>query len=222
MHLGQRRLLQLLPIDYEFHFTQTAVTRGWFQGDGMVAAQSPKEKLEEIQKVRGGSIWNSMSGGERERLIRSMGIDALKEDGFYSVSGQTYIHAYDPATNTFAMVRSYNPLAGVDSVEDVDRAAIKEYLLSLQGQMNSTTDNINTIKIKKQDENGNLVTSEVNCSGDCNKKIVLVIPEDPQLQTVFDEIIAEMGTDVDFDIQPGYGSVFEEPAAGGGTAEGEE
>lgn len=215
------KLLQLLPISFEFHFTQTAVTKGWLQGDGTASGSTPQQKLEKIQSTRGDSVWNAATGSEREKLIRSMGIDQLKSEGYYGVSGQTYIHAYDPATNTFVMIRSYNPLASVDSVADVDREAIKKYLENLQGQMVSNTDNMHTIKIKKTDENGNLVTSEINCSGESTKKVIVVIPEDPGLKEIFEQIVAEMGSKVDFEFQSSYGEVFTDTSEGTST-EGED
>lgn len=212
------KLIQLLPIPFEFHFTQTAVTKGWLQGDGTASGSTPQQKLENIVSTRGDSVWNAATGSEREKLIRSMGIDSLKDEGYYGVSGQTYIHAYDSSTNTFAMIRSYNPLASVDSVSDVDKAEIRKYLENLQGQMVSNTDNIHTIKIKKQDANGNLKTEEVNCSGANVKKVIVVIPEDEGLQEIFSQVISEMGSSVQFEIQPGYGKVFtatETPATEG-------
>lgn len=212
------KLLQLLPIPFEFHFTQTAVTRGWMQGDGSAVAGTPAVKLDKMASVRGDSVWNAASGSEREKLIRSMGITSLKDDGYFGVSGQTYVHAYDPGTNTFAMIRSYNPLASVDSVEAVDKAAIRQYLEKLQGQMVSTTDNIQTIKLKKPDSNGNLKTSEVNCAGANTKKIIVVIPQDEGLDTIFNDIINEMGPSVSFEILPAYGKVFTEPPATAPTA----
>lgn len=202
------RLLQLLPIPVELHLTQTAVTKAWMDGDGMESGFTPQEKVEKMMAARGDSIWNAATGSEREKLIRNMGITSLKDEGYYGVSGQTYIHAYDPATNTFVMVRSYNPLAYCDSVEKVNKEEIKKYLENLQSQMMSNTDNIHTIKVKKQDANGNLVTSEVNCSGENTKKVIVVIPEDEGLKAVFDEVLAEMGGSVQFEITPGYGDVF--------------
>lgn len=202
------KLLQLLPIPFEFHFTQTAVTKGWMQGDGTASGGSPAQTLENIVNTRGDSVWNAATGSEREKLIRNMGITSLKSEGYYGVSGQTYIQAYDTATNTFAMVRSYNPLASVDSVAEVDKGKIRKYLETLQGQIVSTTDNINTIKIKKKDANGNLKAEEVNCAGANTKRVIVVIPEDEGLQEIFTQVISEMGTSVQFEILPSYGKVF--------------
>jgi len=216
------KLLQLLPISFEFHFTQTAVTKGWLQGDSTATGITPQEKLETIVSTRGDSVWNAATGSEREKMIRSMGIDSLKDEGYYGVSGQTYIHAYDSATNTFVMVRSYNPLSSADSVSNVDKAKIQEYLKNLEGQIVSTTDNIHTIKVKKQDANGNLKTEELNCSGANTKKVIVVIPEDEGLKAVFDQVISEMGSNVQFEIQPGYGKVFTNTKTETTTTEGDD
>ena len=215
------KLLQLLPISMEFHFTQKAVTKAWMQGE-VIAKESTVEK--KVQKLleKGESVWNLLSPSEREKLIRKMGITDLTDNGYCTVSGQTYIHAYDPATNTFAMVRSYNPLAYADSVENVNRDEIRKYLDTLRAQMESTTDNLTAIKIKKYDENGNLVTSEVSCAGPSNQKVVVVIPEDEGLKAVFEEILAEMGGTVQFEILPGYGDVFVDPEPAVPEVEGSE
>ena len=67
---------------------------------------------------------------------------------------------------------------------------------------------IQKIKIKKTDANGNIVTEEVECKGAKNKKVVVVIPQDEGLKEIFEEEAKELGSDVVFDFQPGYGSVF--------------
>lgn len=206
------RLLQLLPIKAEFHVTQRAVTRGWMQGDKSASGATAKEKLEKAVKERGDSIWNTATGSEREKLIRSMGVDALKEEGYYGVSGETVIHAYKilDGKQTFTMIRSYNPLAYCDSVETVDKAAIKKYLEEITGQLENATRNKHTIKLKKKDANGNLINDEVNCTGDATLELILVIPEDQGLDVIFEEIIAGLNTPVDIDLQPRYGKVFSE------------
>ena len=215
------KLLQLLPIPVEFHITQKAVTKAWMQGELIAKEYTPAKQIEKLLK-NGESIWNTMSGSERERMIRKMGIQDLLDKKYTSVSGETYIHAYDKATNTFVMVRSYNPLAYADSVEEVDRAKIKEYLETLRAQMQSATDNIHTINLKEKDSNGNLVTSEVNCSGPSNQKVVVVIPQDEGLAEIFKQILDEMGGTVEFEILPGYGTVYETPKSADSTVQGDE
>ena len=89
--------------------------------------------------------------------------------------------------------------------------------------MNSATDNKQTIKIKKKDADGNLITSEVNCAGPKTKKIIVVIPEDPGLKEYYESLAAQLDGSVEFEFQPSYGTVFEQPAQTGDSgAEGEE
>lgn len=205
------KILQLLPVPIELHFTQTAVTKGWFQGDGTATTTTPEEQEKKLRE-KGDSIWNSMEKSEREKFIRKLAINTLKdEDGYSSVSGETYIHLYDKDTNTFAMIRSYNPLDYVTDPKDVDEAKVKEYLENLRGQMLSTTDNKVTIKIKAPDNNGNLKTSEVNCQGVSTKKIYVVIPEDEELKQIFTNAMSNMNTSgVEFEIMQNHGKVFKE------------
>lgn len=204
------KLLPLLPIDLEFHVTQKAVTKGWLHGDLGVSGDSPKEKIEKLkQEADGSSIWNSMSVSERTALIRSMGIEALKDDKFEPVSCETHIQAYDRVNNTFAMVVSSNRLYGLDSIEDIDKDQIRADIKNWAAQMNSATQGIQSIKIKTQDKYGNVTTSEVSCSGKANKRIILVIPQDEGLQAIYEEILTETGGyGVQFEIQPGYGKAF--------------
>lgn len=214
------RLLQLLPIKLEFHVTQTAVTKGWMQGDKSSTGMTAKEKIAE----RGDSLWNAATPSEREKLIRSMGIDYLKDDGYYAVSGENTIHAYKikDGQQTFTMIRSYNPLAHCDSVSQVDKKKIKEYLERIANDLESVTDNKQTIKVKKKDANGNLINSELNCSGSAKLEIILVIPQDLGLDKIINEIIATIKTDVTFVVQPDYGEVFKSPTAETTPTEGGE
>lgn len=200
------KLIQLIPIDIELHFTQTAVTTAWMQGDVDIP-DTPQAVVGE----RGESIWNDSTPSERERLIRTMGLTELKNDGYYSVSGSNYIHAYSPGEpQTFAVVRSYNPLADYESVDSVNMVELVERLEKISSQVESSTDNISTVRIKKPDANGNLKTEEVTCTGDENLKVILVIPEDPKLKEKFEEALKSVETDVEFEFLPGYGSVFQE------------
>lgn len=202
------KILQLLPVDLEFHITQSAVTKGWLHGDMSSGGNSPEERIKEIQE-KGNSIWNVATLDERVTLIRNMGITQLKDEGYYGVSGETYIQAYDPAANSFVLISSANPLYGLDSMSEVKKEDIKLNLSRLASQMKSATDNKTKIRIKKQDSNGNFVTEEKDCSATKNKKVIVVIPEDEGLKAIFETVAAELGSDVVFEFQPGYGKVFE-------------
>lgn len=209
------KLIQLLPIDIEFTITQSAVTRGWLHGDKSSAGASASDRISNLTS-KGDSLWNTATLDERVTLIRNMGIRQLKDEGYYGVSGQTYIQAYDPATNTFVLISSSNPLYGLDSMSDLSREDIKMNLERLAAQMNSATDNIQKIRIKKQDANGNSITEELECSGAKNKSVIVVIPEDEGLRAIFEEVAASLGSDVAFEFQPSYGSVFTSKKAEGG------
>lgn len=202
------KLLQLLPIDTEIHITQSAVTRGWNGGDGSATGNSAAALKDTVYTKDGNSLWNTASPRERTDLIRHMGIDELKDNGYYGVSGQTHIHAYNPETKTFAMIRSYNPMGNAKDITEVDKAKVKEYLKRLESEMLATTDNIHEIKIKKKDSNNNLVPEAVECSENDSKKIVLVIPEDPELKALMEEAIKDMGSSVEFELNPSYGNAL--------------
>lgn len=215
------KLLQLLPIDLEFHITQKAVTKAWMHGDVGVSAASPEQKVE-VMKEKGNSIWNSMTVSERVSMIRSMGIKDLQKDGYLSISSQTHVHAYDPSSKTFAMIASSNALYDVDSVEDVDRKKIKEDLERWAGQIKSSTMGIQSIKVKEQDQYGNVTTSLKDCSDATTRKVIVVIPEDEGLKAVYESVLSEIKTDVKFEIVPSYGTAFKTetettPAEGSGS-----
>lgn len=199
------RLLPLLPINIEYHITQSAVTLAWMQGDVEIP-----DTPEAVVNKRNDYLWNGENQNERERLVRNMGIKDLKEKGYYSVSGNSYVHAYNPDDpQTFAVVRSYNPLEGYNSVDAINPAELVARLEKISSQVESSMDNIHTVNIKKPDANGNLKTQEVNCDGDIKMKVILVIPEDEGLQKKMEEALKSVNTDVEFEFVTGYGTVFE-------------
>ncbi len=215
------KLLQLLPIKLEFHITQKARTKAWMLGDVGITAASSEEKVE-ILKEKGDSIWNTMEFSERVSMIRSMGITDLKNQGYLAVSSQTHVHAYDPATKTFAMIASSNALYGCDSIEDVSKEKIKEDLERWASQIKSSTLGIQSIKVKEQDRYGNVKTTLKDCTGAANRKVVVVIPEDEGLAAIYTEVMATVKTDVKFELVASYGKVFKEdkqtePTEGSGS-----
>ena len=217
------KLLQLLPIDFEFHFTQTAHTLGWMHGDKSGGSSAtPSKKLDDFEnnKKKGESVWNTMDGSERETMIRRMGISDMCDGGDYvRVSGETYFHAYSSKDNTLALVRSYNPLQYAESADKLDKAQIKSYLEKLQGQMLSNTDNRVTVKVKNQAADGSVTVDEINCIG-VKTKATIVVPQDEEVKKLFDEVLAEMNPKVTFEILPGYGYVYETEKNPAGSASG--
>lgn len=199
------KVIPLLPIDFEYEFRQTAITNGWLAGEATY-----KSEPEYIEDPLNNSIWVTATVSERSRLIRSMGIDDLLEEGYQKTSGLTDVQLYNPTKNEFVMIASMNPLYSpadeeTIEVEDINKDAVKESLERLCGKINSTTDGRDTVNTKIE-ENGNTTKKENSCINASNK-IVLVIPEDDGLQELFQEIINEMDTKgVTFELITSYGS----------------
>lgn len=205
----QVKLLPLLPINKTFTITQRAVTKGWLHGDGSSTGVTAIARIQSIRSAnKGDSLWNCVEGSERVDLIRHQGIEDLKQRGCSGVSLNSIIQCYDEKTNTFYTISSFNPLAYADSVDKVNRTKIKEDLVGVAGNLESATDNIKNIKVKESGANG-VTTRDVDCSGkERHMKAVIVIPEDEGLKEVYEEVIKQMSTDVEFEIVTAYGSVY--------------
>lgn len=211
------KLLQLLPVDLDFTITQSALTKGWLHGD-MTPGTGSGDVLAAMVK-NGESMWNSPENwGKIKKEMISQEVDNLKTGDYYGVSSQTYIHAYDPDTNTFAMVSAMNPLFGVDSIDQVDKEALKDALKTHAAQINSATDNMQSITIKKLDEHGNFQKVDYDCTAEKTKKVVIMIPEDEGLKELMEELATELGSDVQFEFKPVYGSVYVEEKKEGGES----
>lgn len=211
------KLLQLLPVDLDFTITQSALTKGWLHGD-MTPGTGSGDVLAAMVK-NGESMWNSPENwGKIKKEMISQEVDNLKSGDYYGVSSQTYIHAYDPDTNTFAMVSAMNPLFGVDSIDQVDKEALKDALKTHAAQINSATDNMQSITIKKLDEHGNFQKVDYDCTAEKTKKVVIMIPEDEGLKELMEELATELGSDVQFEFKPVYGSVYVEEKKEGGES----
>lgn len=211
------KLLQLLPVDLDFTITQSAITKGWLHGD-MTPGTGSGDILAAMVK-NGESMWNSPENwGKIKKEMISQEVDNLKTGDYYGVSSQTYIHAYDPDTNTFAMVSAINPLFGVDSIDEVDKEELKDALKTHASQINSATDNMQSITIKKLDEHGNFQKVDYDCTAEKTKKVVILIPEDEGLKELMEELVTELGSDVQFEFKPVYGSVYVEEKKEGGES----
>ena len=151
-------------------------------------------------------------------MIRSMGVTELKNQGYSAVSGMTHVQAYkeDGDTSTFVMVASSNALYGIDSIDKVDKEAIKNNLKYLQSQIKADTDNVTKVKIKKSSSSG-IKTEQVTCKS--NKKLVIqvAIPEDEGLKEIYEEQAKTLGGDVTFEFIPSYGTAFEKKTESGGN-----
>ena len=206
------KLIQLLPIDIEFTITQSARTLGWLHGDKTHnSAADVVQALKEDTTV-GKSVWNSQSVNDRNKTIRTLELDELKGKGYLGVSGETYIQAYHPGSNTFTFIALCNPVYGVDSVSKIDRDSVEDHIKRLVAQMNSSTDNRETITVKKMDGKGNVVTEKIECSGVSKvKKIVLIVPEDSGVKEYVQEVINSLKYGDMFEIKAAYGTGYKLP-----------
>lgn len=196
------KIIPLLPLDFSFHFNQTAVTHGWLSGE--VSFQSAEKYVEND------TLWTKSTISERSSLIRNMVIKDLVDDGYKKTSGLTDVQLYKPATNEFVMISSMNPLyspAGEAplTLDDLDADALKESIERICGKMKSTTDLVTTVTTKSE-KDGQTTKSTNNCSGASNK-IVLVIPEDEGLKEKIDEAISTANKrGVTIEVVPSYGN----------------
>lgn len=206
------KLLPLLPIDKTFTITQRAVTKGWLHGDGSSTGVSPMERISSLRNANNGaSIWNCSETSERVDLIRHQGVEDLKQKGYSGISGNNIVQCYDEKTNTFCTISSANPLAYADSVDEVNRAKIREDLERIAGNLESATDNTKTVNVKTSGTNGGVTTKDVACADrEKHLKAIVVIPEDKGLKEVYEEVLRQMNTDVEFEIMPAYGTVYTE------------
>ena len=206
------KLIQLLPIDIELSITQSAATKGWLHGDktSNSALDLVSQDSENANVLS--SVWNSQSINKRNEAIRHLELEKLKALGYKGISGETYIQAYDESTNTFAFVAISNPLYGVNSVSEIDRAAVEADIKRQVAQMMSSTDNRREVTIKETDANGNVVTRTVDCSQTAiNTKIVLIVPEDEGLKTYMENVIKELGYSDMYSVEAGYGTGYKLP-----------
>lgn len=210
------KIIALLPIDFEYEFTQTAITNGWLCGDSSYKSaedfvnseESGNKNAEEIgELVANNSIWNTATVSERSSLIRNLAIKDLQAEGYEKTSGLTDVQLYNKAKNEFVMIASMNPLysapdAETLTVSDIDEAAVKEGIERLCGKIASTTDGRTEIKTKKQADGK---TNTHDCTK-ASKKIILVIPEDEGLVGEVQAIINGVNTrGVTIELVPDYG-----------------
>lgn len=197
------KVIALLPLDFTFHFNQTAITHGWLAGE------SSYEKSEEVWK-QNNTLWTDSTVSERSSYIRHMGIKDMLDQGYSKTAGLTDVPLYNPTTNEFAMIASMNPLWSgkgepPKTIADLDDVALAESIERLCGKISSTTDGMNSVTTKTE-VNGTTNKTKHDCSGASNK-VVLVIPEDPGLKEKMNAIIANANTNgVKIEIVSGYGN----------------
>ena len=184
------KVIPLLPVNFKFHFNQTAITHGWLAGD--VSFQSLKKFNTEANET----LWTQSTVEERSNFIRHMVIKDMQDEGYKKTSGLTDVQLYSESEKEFVMISSMNPLWSADgetakTLSDIDDSSMQRQIERLCGKMKSTTDNIGEKVTVKTENNGG--KKEVNCSGAKNK-IVLVVPEDEGLKDKIEGIIAKSDT----------------------------
>ena len=87
----------------------------------------------------------------------------------------------------------------------------------IAAQINSATDNRQTVTIKVKDAKGNMTTKKVDCGKSAiNKKVVLIVPEDAGVKEYVQNIINESGYSSMFTVEAGYGTGYKKPEKEGG------
>ena len=199
------KVIPLLPINSKFHFTQSAITHGWFAGD-MEFKTKDKDKYEQNK-----SIWVESTVNERASFIRHMAIKDLEDDGYVQTKGLTDVQMFNKEKNEFVMISSMNPLWSAEgeppkTLDDLDDDAIRESLERLCGKMASTTDGLNKVKTKVNKSDGTTETKEENCTNAKNT-IYLVIPTDEGLEDRIRSIMDSADTrGVNIELIPSYGN----------------
>lgn len=198
------KVIALLPIDFSFHFTQTAVTHGWLCGEN-----SYRSTTEALDVQNNSNIWTEGTIQERVELMRHQGIAEYKDQGYLQVAGASFsdVHVYNETTKEFVAFHSMNPLysaPGSDTLtlDDISETAIKESIEYLCAGINDSTKDLETVKTKP--------TSAQDCVKDCKDstcKIVLVIPQDKDLDAKMQSIIDKCNTrGVTIELMPAYGN----------------
>lgn len=210
------KIIPLLPLDFTFHFNQTAKTNGWLAGD-----VSYKGSTEYVENE---TLWTQATVSERVSLIRNMVIRDMQDEGYQKVSGMTNVHLYNPTENEFVTISSMNPLYTAEgeepmTIDQLDKDDVKQSIETLCGKMWSVTEGETKVTTKVE-QDGSKVKKEYNCTNAKNK-VVLVIPEDAGLKEYIESVIAECNTrGVEIEVVPSYGNGASKTAVE--PAEGEE
>ena len=187
------KVIALLPIDFSFHFEQTAITHGWLAGDASFV--SDKKKGEEY--VANETLWTQATTKERTEYIRNLAFKDLKSQGYHPLAYpyNTDGILYHPDNKEFVMPRSWNPLGGQENVkvDELNEKVMQDYIEELCGTINSNEFG-STVTIKKDKSDGSTEKKDVNCNG-AKKKIIITIPEDEGLKEKIEKVIAKSDTD---------------------------
>ncbi len=216
------KVIALLPIDFSFHFMQSAVTQGWLYGE-----ESYRSTKEALDKETNSNIWTEGTIKERSELIRHQGIKDYVSEGYVQVSGRSFsdVHVFNSEKNEFIVIHSMNPLYNAKgeetlTLDDISDVAIKEQVEHLCAGINDSAKKLKTVETKKMGTDGTVTKTEYNCENN-TQKIVLVIPEDEGLKDKLQSIIDTCNNrGVTIELSPGYGNgartTMIVPAEGGG------
>lgn len=198
------KVIALLPINYSFHFHQTAITHGWLAGE--TSYQGERDKKE--QYAQNDTLWTQATTQERVEYIRKLAFKQLKDEGYYTLSYpyNTDGILYRPDSKVFVMPRSWNPFSDgeISTVDELNETVMRSYIEHLCGTMNSNEFG-NSVTVKKE-QGGTKSKVEVDCSG-ASKKIIITIPEDKGLKEKIEAVIAKSDTDgVIIELIPNYGN----------------
>jgi len=186
------KIIPLLPIDFSFHFNQTAVTHGWLAGD-----VSFKKATEYVDND---TLWTASSTAEREELIRHLVIDEqLASSGtMEKATGLTDVQLYDSGENQFISIYGLNPIYVQDGHQPQDISqltdnTLKEKIEQMCANQKSTTDGMTSIKTKKKNTTGGWNKQTHDCTG-ASDKIILVVPEDDGVKDRIESIVQQANT----------------------------
>lgn len=198
------KVFTLLPIDFSFHFHQTAITHGWLAGESSYKGEEEKKK----QFADNNTLWTQATTQERTEYIRNLAFRQLKQEGYCTLAYpyNTDGILFRPDSKEFVMPRSWNPLSGEEgvTVDELNETVMKNYIERLCGTMNSNEFG-NTVTVKK--EVGGTTTKDVVDCSDAKKKIIITIPEDKGLKEKIEAVIAKSDTDgVTIELVPNYGN----------------
>lgn len=203
------KIIALLPIDFSFHFTQSAVTHGWLAGED--SYRSPKKLEDSKNDTKNDTIWNNMTIAERSEFIRHQGIKNLETEGYEKTKKFTDVPLYNPTKDEFVAIFSMNPLyskEGEDTLtlDDISETAIVTNIEQLCGKINSTTVGKKTVDTEIEKSDGGIEKKSYDCTNASNK-IIIVVPEDPGLKEKIKSYVDKAKTSgVTVEIQASYGN----------------
>ncbi len=213
------KIIPLIPVDIEYHFSQVAYTEGWHVDNSLYkdAKNSPgtqngnaKENKDKDKDKDKETIENTEGfwGKGVHELIRSEAIKYYLGEGYDKTSGLSNAQLYNVKTNDLLYISTKNPFIipnhkeppeYYDTVDDIPDSDIKDSLQGLIDSLNLTCTESSRVTI----ENGAIIDFGNNHP---NGHLVVVIPEDPGLWEKYMAIIDQLDLKgVDLEIEQGYG-----------------